>query len=176
MLQTSNQPAWLNGATKIWFLRYNYNKAIIITTNYNAIWHLHIRCMSSYCWIIKTLRWHMIHNTSSLKAEPPLQIKEEYVSHYAYSLFINVLVIEKINYILVEIFNHHKLKPIWSKITFKRLSSKINTESNFIFNIKYYKQTDSCTMKWPLSVVLFWYLYDRTWKRRHFTTKETKMT
>ena len=40
-----------------------------------------------------------------------------------------------------------------SKLIFKRLLLKLTTESTFIFNIKYYKQTDRCTMEGPLSVV-----------------------
>ena len=39
------------------------------------------------------------------------------------------------------------------KLIFKRLLLKLITESTFIFNIKYYKQTDGCTMGGPLSVV-----------------------
>ena len=59
-----------------------------------------------------------------------------------------------INYILAEIYDHQKLKPVCSKLIFKRLLLKLTTESTFIFNIKYYKQTDGCTMGRLLSVVL----------------------
>ena len=40
-----------------------------------------------------------------------------------------------------------------SKLISKRLLLKLTTESTFIFSIKYYKQTDGCTMGGPLSIV-----------------------
>ena len=45
------------------------------------------------------------------------------------------------------------MKPMCSKLVFKRLLLKLTTESTFIFNTKYYKQTDGCTMGGPLLVV-----------------------
>ena len=42
---------------------------------------------------------------------------------------------------------------MYHKLIFKHLLLKLTTESTFIFNIKYYKQTDGCTMGGPLSVV-----------------------
>ena len=59
-----------------------------------------------------------------------------------------------INYILADIYDHQKLKSVCSKLIFKRLLLKLTTESAFIFNIKYYKQTDGCTIGRLLSVVL----------------------
>ena len=105
---------------------------------------------------------YVIRNTldfpSILKAEPPLKTDEEYLFYDVESLFTNIPVGETINYILAEIYDHHKLKPMCSKLIFKRLLLKLTTESTFIFNIKYYKQTDRCTMGGPLSVVLS-YIY-----------------
>ena len=75
------------------------------------------------------------------------------MSYDVKSLFTTIPVRETINYILAEIYDHKKLKPICSKLIFKRLISKLTTESTFTFNIKYYKQTDGCTMGGPLSVV-----------------------
>ena len=86
-----------------------------------------------------------------LKAEPPLEINEEYVSYDVGSLFINIS--ETGNYSLAEVYNLHKLKPICSKLISKRLLLKLTTESTFIFSIKYYKQTDVCNMGRQLSVV-----------------------
>ena len=40
-----------------------------------------------------------------------------------------------------------------SKLIFKRLLLKLTTASIFIFNIKYYKPTDGCTMVGPVSLV-----------------------
>ena len=129
--------------------------------NYCTNCHLHIQCTSNYCWILKTTRWWNtigIHNTqdfsSILKAKPPLETHEEYVSHDAESFFINILVREAINYILAKIHDHQKLKPMCSKLVFKCLLLKLTTESTFMFNKKYYQQTDGCTMGEPLSVVL----------------------
>ena len=59
-----------------------------------------------------------------------------------------------INYILADIYDHQKLKSVCSKLIFKRLLLKLTTESAFIFNIKYYKETDGCTIGRLLSVVL----------------------
>ena len=42
---------------------------------------------------------------------------------------------------------------MYGKLIFKSLLLKLTTESTFSFNIKYYKQTDGCTMGGPLSLV-----------------------
>ena len=60
---------------------------------------------------------------------------------------------ETTNYILAKIYHRHKLKPMYSKLTFKRLLLKLTPESAFIFNMKYHKQTDGCTKGGPLSVL-----------------------
>ena len=75
------------------------------------------------------------------------------MSYDVESLFTIVPVRETINYILAEIYNHQKLKPVCSKVIFKYLLLKLTNESTFIFNTKYYKQTDSRIMGGPLSVV-----------------------
>ena len=90
---------------------------------------------------------------SILKAEPPLETNEEYVSYDVGSLFINIPIRETTNYILAEIYDCKKLKPVCSKLIFKRLLLKLTIESTFIFNTKCYKQTDGCIMGGPLSVV-----------------------
>ena len=88
-----------------------------------------------------------------LKEQPPLEIDEEYVSYDVESLFTNIPVKETIDYIINEIYVNHKLKPMCSKLIFKRLLLKLTTESTFIFNTKFYRQIDGCTMGSPLSVV-----------------------
>ena len=54
----------------------------------------------------------MIRNTqdfpSILKAEPPLETDEKYVSYDVAALFTNITVRETINYILAEINDHQK--------------------------------------------------------------------
>ena len=62
-----------------------------------------------------------------------------------------------------------------SKLIFKLLLLKLTTERTFIFNIKYYKQTDGCTMGGPLSVVLSDIYITKLEKDAIFTTKETKI-
>ena len=68
-----------------------------------------------------------------------LETNEEYVSYDMY------LVMETINYILAEIYDHHWLKPMCNILIFKWLLLKLTTESTFIFNIKY-KQTAGCNI------------------------------
>ena len=100
---------------------------------------------------------YIIRNTQDfpdmIKQQPTLEPDEEYVSYDVESLFTNIPVHETIEYILKEIYTNHKIKPMCSKLIFKRLLLKLTTESTFIFNGKYYKQTDGCTMGGPLSVI-----------------------
>ena len=99
----------------------------------------------------------IIKNTQNfpemLKSQPPLAEGEEYVSYDVESLFTNVPVRDTIDFIIDEIYNQHKLKPIASRLVFKRLLLKLSTENVFIFNEKFYKQIDGCTMGGPLSVI-----------------------
>ena len=74
------------------------------------------------------------------------------MSYDVESFFANIPVRETINYILAEIYNHQRLKPMCSKLIFKLPLLNLSTESTFIFILKYYKQTDGCTMGGPLSV------------------------
>ena len=68
------------------------------------------------------------------------------------SLFTNIPINETIDYILDQIYNKKKLKPICSKLIFKRLLLKLATEVTFTINNNFFKQTDGCTMGGPLSV------------------------
>ena len=79
-----------------------------------------------------------------MQKQSPLQLDEEYVT--------NVLITEIIEYILDEIYVHNKLPKLCSRLIFKRLLLKLTTESTFMFNSKFYKQSDGCTMVDPLSV------------------------
>ena len=56
---------------------------------------------------------------SMLKDQTPLNPNEEYVSHDVESLFTNIPVDEKINYIINEIYQKKKLPQICSKTVFK---------------------------------------------------------
>ena len=65
--------------------------------------------------------------------------------------------------------------PMYSKLIFKRLLLKLTTESTLIFNIKYYKQTDGCIMRGPLSVVLSDIYMTRIEKDAILPPKKTKL-
>ena len=101
---------------------------------------------------------YIIRNTQDfptlLKEQPPLSDDEEYVSYDVESLFTNIPVKQTVNYILEQIYDKGKLRPMCSRLIFKRLLLKLTTDSTFIFNTKFYKQVDGCTMGGPLSVTL----------------------
>ena len=58
------------------------------------------------------------------------------------SLFTNIPINETIDYILDQIYNKKKLKPICPKLIFKRLLLKLATEVTFTINI-FFKQMDA---------------------------------
>ena len=89
-----------------------------------------------------------------IKSLPPLNENEEYVSYDVESLFTNIPLQETIEHILEEIYVNNKLSPICSKLVFKRLLLKLTTECTFVFNNKFYRQTDGCAMGGPLSVIM----------------------
>ena len=64
------------------------------------------------------------------------------------SLFTNV----PITYILDETYVNNKLPKLSSRLIFKRLPLKLNTESTYMFNSKFNKQSDGSTMGGLLSV------------------------
>ena len=79
---------------------------------------------------------------------------EEYVSYDVESLFTNVPVIETIDYILDEIYEKKRLPSLCKRSLFKKLLLKLTCESIFMFDDKFYKQTEGCTMGGPLSVII----------------------
>ena len=83
--------------------------------------------------------------------QPHLEENEKCVSYDVESLFTN-FPIHNIKYFLEEIYAHNKLPHIFSKLIFKRLLLKLATESTYIFQSQFYKETDGCTMVGPLSV------------------------
>ena len=89
-----------------------------------------------------------------IKDLPPLNDDEEDVSYDVESLFTNIPIDETIEYILDQIYNKEKLKPLCSKLIFKRLLQKLATEVTFTINGKYCRQKDGCTISGPLSVTL----------------------
>ena len=87
-----------------------------------------------------------------LSSIPPLQDDEENASYDVESLFTNILIKERISYIIEQIYAHKMLTPICSKLIFTRLLIKLATECTFKFNNRFLKQVDGCTMGGPLSV------------------------
>ena len=77
------------------------------------------------------------------------------ISYNVELLFTNVLIHGTIKYILEEIYTHDKLPPTCSKLIIKKLlflkRLLLLTESTYIFQSRFYKQTDGCTMESPLS-------------------------
>ena len=87
-----------------------------------------------------------------LSSIPPLQDDEKDVSYDVESLFTNMPIEETINYMTEQIYLHEKLRPICSKLIFRRLLIKLATECTFKFNSRFLKQVDGCTMGGTLSV------------------------
>ena len=59
-----------------------------------------------------------------------------------------------LKYISEEIYTRDKLPHICIKLIFRRFRFKLATESTYIFQSQFYKQTDGCTMGGPLSVTV----------------------
>ena len=57
--------------------------------------------------------------STDIKNIPPLQEDEEDVSYYMESISTNIPINETIDYVLDQIYNKKKLKPICSKLIFK---------------------------------------------------------
>ena len=87
-----------------------------------------------------------------LSSIPLLQDDEEDVSYDVESLYTNIPIEETINYIIDQIYVHKKLKPICSKLIFRRSLIKLSTECTFKFNSRFLKQVDGCPMVGSLSV------------------------
>ena len=106
---------------------YTYKAAKVIS------WYLKPLCNSEY----------IIKDTQSfaklIKELPPLKEDKEDVSYDIESLFTNIPINDTIDYILDQICVQHKLKPICSKLIFKRLLIKLSTEVTFTFNSKFCK-------------------------------------
>ena len=153
MLPTSNQPARLYGTAKT----HKFTSPDIIANEKLKFWPRPIiaqtgtytynaaQVTAEYVKLLVYENPYLISNTqdlpSILKAEPPLETDEEYVSYDVESLFTNILVRETTNYILAEIYDRKKLKPMCSELIFKHLLLKLTTKNTLIFNTKYYTQT-----------------------------------
>ena len=162
MRGSSNTPAQLYGTAKthkfenisditVDSLKFRPIIAQTGTFTYNTA-----QIISEYLKPLYTSNEYIIHNTQDfpkiIQNQPPLIENEELVSYDVESLFTNVPIDETIEYILDEIYIHKKLPKLCSRLIMKRLLLKLTTESTFIFQSNYFKQTDGWTMGGPLSV------------------------
>ena len=162
MCAPSNTPAQLYGTAKthkfdnisnitVESLKFRPIIAQTGTCMYNAA-----QVISEYLKPLYVGNEYIIHNTQDfarlIQSQPPLEHNEEYASYDVESLFTNVPVKETIEYILEEIYKNKRLPKICTRLILKRLLLKLTTESTFVFQSTYYKQTDGCTMGGPLSV------------------------
>ena len=67
-----------------------------------------------------------------IKDLPPLQEDEEDISYDVESLFINIPINETIEYMLNQMYNKERLKPVCSNLILKRLLRKLATEVTFV--------------------------------------------
>ena len=163
MIPTSNQPAQLYGLAKthkfedinsieLDRLKFRPIIAQVGTCTYKAA-----QVIANYLQPLISDNPYIITNTQHfpkmIKDLPPLKDDEEYVSYDVESLFTNVPVRETIDFIIDQIYTEKKLPVIATKLIFKRLLLKLSTENVFMFNERFYQQTDGCTMGGPLSVV-----------------------
>ena len=86
--------------------------------------------------------------------ENPLDSNEEYVSYDADSLFNSILLGEKIDFFLDEIYVRKKLEPFCKKSVFKKLLNKLCKGFTFLADGKLIRQVDGCPKGGPISVVL----------------------
>ena len=164
MTTSSNQPGQLYGTAKTHKFS-NYNDITVDTLKFRPIISQVGTCtynaaqaISGYLKPLVSSNTFMLNNTQDfaciIRNEPPLDDNEEYVSYDVESLFTNVPIHDTINYILDEIYVRKKLPELCTRRIFKNLLLKLTTENTFMFNDRFYKQTDGCTMGGPLSVIM----------------------
>ena len=162
MYPSSHQPAKLYGTAKTHKFENNQQitvenlkfRPIIAQTG--TCLYSSAQVISEYLKPLYTNNEYIISNTQDfadiIRAQPTLQQNEEYISYDVESLFTNVPIKDTIDFIINEIYTEMKLKPICTKLIMKRLLLKLSSESTFMFQSKFYKQKDGCTMGGPLSV------------------------
>ena len=83
-----------------------------------------------------------------------LPLDEEYVSYDVESLFTSIPIEETISYIIEQIYDNNILKPICSRLIFKRLLERLTTGCIFSVNGQLIRQIDGCPMGGPISSIL----------------------
>lgn len=95
---------------------FTYNVAKVILD------HLRILFKNQYSIDVTEMSKNMVSST------PPLQGDEEYLSHDVESLFTDISIEDKINYIIEQVYLQKKLTPICSKLISRRLLAKLVRE------------------------------------------------
>ena len=162
VLPSSNHPVQLYGTAKahkfddINDITVDSFKFRSIVSQTGTYMYKTVQVISEYLKPLYENNGFIIRNTEDfaqlIREQPPLEENEKYVSHDAELLFTNTPIHDTIKYILEEIFTHNKLPHICSKFIFKKLLLKLATESTYIFQSQFYKQTDGCRTGGPLSV------------------------
>ena len=83
-----------------------------------------------------------------IKALPPLQKNEEYVSYDVDSLFTNILLKETINYIIHKIYNEKLLKPICKKTHIQAIAVQIDNRLYDAIQSKFLRTNRSLCNGW----------------------------
>ena len=161
---SSNQPGQLYGTAKTHKYQ-NPSEITLDTLKFRPIisqvgTHTHsaAKAIGEYLKPLVSDNELILNNTqdfaSIIREEPPLAPDEEYVSYDVESLFTNVPLHDTIEYILDEIYNNNKLPQLCKRAIFKKLLLKLTSDNIFMFNDKFYRQKDGCTMGGPLSVIM----------------------
>ena len=85
---------------------------------------------------------------------PPIKDNKVHVSYNVNTLFVNIPLIYKIEYVLHKTCNEKLLQPIFKKNIIRRLFYKLTTECTFQFSFHFLKQIDVCAMIRSMLVVL----------------------
>ena len=76
------------------------------------------------------------------------------MSYNIESIFGNFLIVETIEYVLYEIYVYNKLPKLCNPLIIEGFILKLTTENTYMFNSKFYKQSDGCIIGNLLSVTL----------------------
>ena len=87
-----------------------------------------------------------------LSNSQPLQDDKKDVSYDLELVITNLPVLKTLNFVIEQIYVHKTIKPICSKLIFKRL--KLITECKFTFTTSSDRPMNRCKMGGPLSVFL----------------------
>ena len=164
MKSSSGQPGQLYGSAKthkfdrISDINVEKIKFRPIISQVGTFTHAAAKVIGNYLKPLVEDNEYIIKNTQDfatiISEQPALDPTEEYVSYDVESLFTNVPVMETINYILDEIYEKDRLPQLCKRPLFKKLLIQLTCDGIFMFDDKFYKQKEGCTMGGPLSVII----------------------